>query len=174
MSNLEPSAPAQPELNQVYTTPGNPAQTEPAEDSLAHSQATANTTTTDKRVPTKQTSSIDEATPSSLGYGVHGAGPGEEARGGTHESVGRSNELDGNTQMRAPGEGDVRDVVMEKPGATGGQSDMASDLDRKKAEQAPMREEIKEQRRENVDVGGVLSNRGGPADPVDKGNYPNS
>ena len=149
MSNLEPSGPAQPELNQVYSTPGNPAQTEPAEDAQARSQATANTVGTDTRIPQKQTrlamildpcsgsqstdgpiSSIDEATPSSLGYGVHGAGPGEEQHGETHESVGRNKELDGDTQMRASGEGDVNEVVGRKPGATGGQSDMASDLDR--------------------------------------------
>ena len=37
-----------------------------------------------------------------------------------------------------------------------------------------MRDAIKDARREHVDVGGVLSNRGGPANPVGKGNYPNS
>lgn len=73
--------------------------------------------------------SIDEATPSSLGRGIHGAPPGEEAHGGTHESVGRHNELDGE-QMRAPGEGDVADIVDKKPGATGEQVDLAADLDR--------------------------------------------
>lgn len=45
---------------------------------------------------------------------------------------------------------------------------------RKKAEQAPYREQVKEQRKEEVDVGGVLGQRGGPANPVDKGGYPNS
>ena len=37
-----------------------------------------------------------------------------------------------------------------------------------------MREAIQEQRKENVDVSGVLSDRGGPANPVDKRGYPNS
>ena len=46
--------------------------------------------------------------------------------------------------------------------------------ERKKAEQAPAREAVKEERKENVDVAGVLGQRGGPANPVDKGNYPNS
>lgn len=45
---------------------------------------------------------------------------------------------------------------------------------RKKAEQAPLREAIKEQRAHDVDVGGVLGQRGGPANPVDKNNYPNT
>lgn len=45
---------------------------------------------------------------------------------------------------------------------------------RKKAEQAPMREAVKEKKQHDVDVGGVLGQRGGPANPVDKDNYPNS
>lgn len=69
--------------------------------------------------------------------------------------------------MRAPGEGEIADAVDHKAGATGSQPDLLSDLDRKKAEQAPAREEIKEQRSQGVDVGGVLGQRGGPANPVD-------
>jgi len=68
--------------------------------------------------------------------------------------------------MRASGEGDVKDVVDRKPGATGGEHSLTSDLDRKKAEQAPAREAIKEERREEVDVAGILANRGGPASSV--------
>ena len=43
--------------------------------------------------------------------------------------MGRHNEMDGQ-QMRAPGEGDIYDTVNQKPGATGTQKDLASDLDR--------------------------------------------
>lgn len=43
--------------------------------------------------------------------------------------MGRNKELDGE-QMRAPGEGEIATAVDEKPGATGGEHDMASDLDR--------------------------------------------
>lgn len=68
--------------------------------------------------------------------------------------------------MRAPGEGDVRDIVDRKPGATGSEASLTSDLDRKKAEQAPAREAIKEERKKEVDVAGILANRGGPATPV--------
>ena len=103
-----------------------------------------------------------EATPSSLGHGVHGAPAGEEARGLTHEDVGRHKELDGE-QMRASGEGDVASVVDRKPGATGGEGDLASDLDRKKAEQAPAREQRGEERRGEVDVQAVLKDRRAPA-----------
>jgi hypothetical protein len=45
---------------------------------------------------------------------------------------------------------------------------------RKKAEQAPYREAVKEGREQNVDVGGILGQRGGPANPVDKNNYPDT
>lgn len=45
---------------------------------------------------------------------------------------------------------------------------------RKKAEQAPLREAVKEERQHNVDVGGVLGQTGGPANPVGKDNYPNA
>lgn len=126
----------------------------------------------DQRIPQKQTTSIDEATPTSVARGVRGAPPGEEAAGRTDEDVGRSNELDAD-QMGAPGEGKIASAVDRKPGATGGETGLESDLDRKKAEQAPAREAAKEQRSQDVDVGGVLGQRGGPANPVDKEGYPN-
>ena len=66
--------------------------------------------------------------------------------------------------MRAPGEGEVYEQQFNKSGF-GEQQDLASDLDRKKAEQAEMRKEVKEQRDQDVDVGGVLGQRGGPAVP---------
>ena len=66
--------------------------------------------------------------------------------------------------MRAPGEGEVYEKQLNKSGF-GEQQDLASDLDRKKAEQAGLREEVKEQRQEGVNVGGVLGQRGGPSVP---------
>lgn len=46
---------------------------------------------------------------------------------------------------------------------------------RKKAEQAEDREAVKEERRQKVDVGAILSQRkSAPANPVGKDNYPNS
>jgi hypothetical protein len=116
----------------------------------------------DKRVPSEQAHSQSEATPTSVARGIRGAPPGEEAKGETHESVGRHKELDGE-QMAAPGEGKVADIVDRKPGATGAAPDLASDLDRKKEEQKEAREEIKTQKKEEVDVAGVLGQRGGPA-----------
>lgn len=75
--------------------------------------------------------------------------------------------------MAAPAESKIRNAVMEKPGATGTQKGMETDLDRKKKEQAPAREAIEAEKQKEVDVGGVLGQRGGPANPVDKGGYPN-
>lgn len=164
---------------------------------MADANALSSSVPVDQRVPTQQSSSADDATPSSLGYGVRGAGPGEEARGLRNEDVGRHKELDAD-QMAAPGEGSVYDAVAggSKSGASGEQHDLASDLDRypsstalratlervfityilrrKKAEQAPYREAVKESRAQNVDVGGILGQRGGPANPVGKDNYPNT
>lgn len=126
----------------------------------------------DQRVPSKQTSSSDEATPSSLGIGIHGAPAGEERHGQKQDSG-----LSGGTeaeQMRAPGEGEVNDAVQRKPGASGSQPGLETDLDRKKAEQAPLREKYEQEKEQNVDVAGVLGQTGGPANPVDKNGYPNS
>jgi len=39
MSGLDPKGPSQPSLNQAYTTPGNPATKEPAEEAQADANA---------------------------------------------------------------------------------------------------------------------------------------
>ena len=94
---------------------------------------------------------------------MRGAGAGEEEKGETEESMGRHNELDAE-QMGPPGEGKVASAV-RNAGIGGEQEDLASDLDRKKAEQAPAREAIKEKRGHDIDVGGILGQRGGPVNP---------
>jgi hypothetical protein len=127
----------------------------------------------DKRIPQEQNASIDDATPTSVARGIRDAPPGEEAKGWTQEDYGRHTELEAE-QMAAPGEGKVRDAVMEKPGASGQQKGMETDLEKKKAEQAPAREAVEAEKQEKVDVAGVLGQRGGPANPVDKDNYPNT
>ncbi|KAH9908562.1 hypothetical protein F4778DRAFT_351971 [Xylariomycetidae sp. FL2044] len=142
---MDPSQPAQPSLNTAYETKGNPVTSNPAEQRAA-AQHHSSGKPVEERFPTSQASGIDEAVPSSLGRGIRGAPPGEEQFGRTEEEAGRHRELEGE-QMRAPGEGDVADVVNRKPGASGSQPDLASDLDRKKAEQAEQREAVKEQRK---------------------------
>lgn len=113
----------------------------------------------------------DDATKTSMARGVRGAPPGEETSGHTQESMDRQ-ELDA-AQMGAPGEGKVASAVDRKPGASGHEQGFETDLDRKKAEQAPARQKEQEQKEHEIDVGGVLGQRGGPANPVDKDGYPN-
>lgn len=78
--------------------------------------------------------------------------------------------------MAAPGEGKVAAAVARKSGAdTGEEKGFEAGLERKKAEQAGQREEVVQRKREEVDVAGVLGQRGGPANPVDnEQGYPNS
>ena len=64
--------------------------------------------------------------------------------------------------MRAAGEGDVYKAQFDKTGF-GEQDDLAADLDRKKEEQAGMREQVHEQRSGDVSVAGALGQRKGPA-----------
>lgn len=75
--------------------------------------------------------------------------------------------------MGAPGEDKVIDAVNRKPGATGGEQGLETDLDKKKQEQSAAREKVQKEEQHEVDVAGVLGQRGGPANPVDKGGYPN-
>lgn len=70
-------------------------------------------------------------------------------------------------QMEVPGEGKVASAVKgEKSGSGGSQPGLESDLDRKKSEQAPMREAAQENQKKDIDVQGVLGQRGGSANPV--------
>ena len=108
-----------------------------------------------------------------MARGVRGAGPGEDPSTLTDQEQGISADVEAQ-QMRAPGEGEVASAVKNPSGGGGGERGLETDLDRKKAEQAELRAEKKEEGRKEVDVGGVLGQRGGPANPVDKGGYPNS
>jgi len=156
----------QPTAQQGYEASGNNATKDPSE-SLQSSKNTAAAKdghTTSQRNASDQNSASPTST--SLGRGIHGAPAGEEGKGHTEEAVGRHNELDGE-QMAAPGEGKVAHAVENKAGASGAEQGMETDLERKKREQAPAREANKEKRGSDVDVGGVLGQRGGPANPVD-------
>jgi len=147
---------SQPTQDQVYTTPGNPSTKNPSEAAQTSANANDPSEEVDQRIPEKQTSG-SQATASSLGRGIHGAPAGEEGKGKSDEDVGRHNELDGE-QMAAPGEGKVADAVAGRGGdgnVGGEQVDLASDLDRKKAEQAGAREEMKAKRSQGEDIGGT-------------------
>ncbi|KAI1762069.1 hypothetical protein GGR53DRAFT_468674 [Hypoxylon sp. FL1150] len=149
---MDPSGPAQPPKQSAYETQGNPVSSKPSElqqqrqHEHKHAQGGRSVEQRSPADTQSQSSGIGEALPSSLGYGIRGAPAGEERFGRTQEEVGRGQELEGE-QMRAPGEGDVASAVERKPGASGEQPDLASDLDRKKEEQAAKREAIKEDRK---------------------------
>ncbi|KAK5624964.1 hypothetical protein RRF57_000680 [Xylaria bambusicola] len=144
---MEPSGVLQPPQNAAYQTEGNAATLNPAEECAAHQRAHERPVT--ERPPETQSSSIKDAVPSSLGWGTHGTPAGEERLGRTQEEARRHRELEGE-KMRAAGEGQVADAVNRKPGATGSQPDLASDLDRKRNEQAEARNAIQEQRKYRV------------------------
>lgn len=108
-----------------------------------------------------------------MARGIRGAGPGEDPSTLSDQDKGLSADVEAQ-QMRAPGEGEVAEAVQNPSGGGGGQPGLESDLERKKREQAPLRREMKEVGEREVDVGGVLGQRGGPANPVDKGGYPNA
>ena len=69
--------------------------------------------------------------------------------------------------MAAPGEGKGAAAVERKSGASGAQPGLESDLDAKKAEQAPAREAAKADKKDDVDVGAALAGRGVPAGTTD-------
>ncbi|KAI8628245.1 hypothetical protein F5Y19DRAFT_438619 [Xylariaceae sp. FL1651] len=161
---MDPTGRAQPPLNASYEAEGNAVTSNPAEQRAA--QHHSHGRPVEGRIPETQSSGIEEATPPSLGQGVRGALAGEERFDRTQEEVGRHRELEGE-QMRAPGEGEVADAVERKPGASGSQPDLASDLDRKKREQADARRAVKEDRKYGmVSDGGTI--RGGVDTELDK------
>ncbi|KAH6637854.1 hypothetical protein C7974DRAFT_411313 [Boeremia exigua] len=177
MSALSPTGPAQPSQAQAYETPGNPASTNPSEDAAQSFNAADNSASVAQRVPQKQASDAAGHRNAKFeeGAGVHGAPPGEESKGLSHEDVGRHRELDGE-QMAAPGEGRVAEAVRkggEGMGGGGSEPSFTSDLDRKKAEQQEAREAIKQDRAGAARDGGLAGQTGGPANPVGQNNYPN-
>jgi hypothetical protein len=124
---MDPSGPPQPTKATAYETEGNAATSNPVEERSAEHQSHGRSV--DERLPTSTGPEQQQGQPSSLGYGIRGAPAGEEQYGRSEEEVGRHQELDGE-QMSAPGEGHVADVVRRKPGASGSEPDLASDLDR--------------------------------------------
>ncbi|KAI0406160.1 hypothetical protein F4802DRAFT_596518 [Xylaria palmicola] len=124
---MEPSGTPQPPRNAAYQEEGNPVTSNPSEQHASHHHGQGRPVA--EREPGDHASDVRDAVPSSLGWGRHGAPAGEERFGRTQEETGRHRELEGD-QMRAPAEGRVADAVERKPGASGSQPDLASDLDR--------------------------------------------
>ncbi|KAH8670796.1 hypothetical protein BX600DRAFT_433951 [Xylariales sp. PMI_506] len=141
---MDPTRPSQPPKAAAYTVEGNATTSNPEETrSMKHSEQER---VLEERLPGSRMYEEQEGMPQALGQGIRGAPPSHERYGSAAEqAAARSRELDGE-QMRPPGEGAVNDAVRRKPGASGSQPDLASDLDRKKAEQASKREAMKQAR----------------------------
>lgn len=98
-----------------------------------------------------------------MGRGIRGAGAGEDASELTDQEMGRSQDVNAE-QMEVPGEGKVASAVKGagKSGGGAGEPGLETDLDRKKSEQAPMREAMQGDQgggNKGVDVQGVLNSR---------------
>jgi len=152
---------AQPKVEDAYEAKGNAASKEPIESRHAAEHTKASS---DDVVEQREPDDLKDQKPkpSPLARGVHGAPPGVQDAKQSDYVLGESEELDA-PKMGPPGEGRVRDAVTHKQGASGSQPDLASNLDRKKAEQKPARDKIESERSKGFDVGGILGQRGGPA-----------
>jgi len=102
-----------------------------------------------------------------MARGVRGAVMDETSTGVTQEDEYRSREPEAE-QMAAPGEGKVQEAVSQHAGASGKEPGLETDLARKRAEQAPLREAKQEKKGNDIDVGGILGQRSAPGNPLDK------
>lgn len=162
---------AQPSNLDPYLQPENPVTRNPLEEKATeehvgrHEQGK---TTTTSQHNNAQSSGV----PTSLGRGVQGAGgpvDAQEARATARgeqeeQQTPQNDNVNADAALATLAEGDVAHAYQRKSGtqrAPGSgpaeEQDFASDLDRKKAEQAAARDETKEARQagQNVDGGGV-------------------
>ncbi|KAL6720815.1 hypothetical protein ACLMJK_002740 [Lecanora helva] len=136
---MDPQGPSQPSLNTAYDQPSNPAQSS-AEYTASQSTSAArqrSDPTAERRMPNDAIreggNDQSEATPTSVAYGVR------DASKDAGDSMGPPVSNTEGEQMRAAGDGDIA-AAQDKKHGFGEQSDLASELDRKKAEQARMKE----------------------------------
>lgn len=165
---MSSSAPQQPPTAAAYAQSNNAVSRNPAESSCTSSSSAADAAAPTEARRTASSSAPSTGVPTSLARGVHGTAAEEAGADNAASEV--EGGQDDQEQMAAPGEGAVADAVVDgrgKSGAAGaGGLGTEEDLGRKKAEQAPLREAITQERKHDVDVGGVLGQRGGPANPV--------
>ncbi|KAH6692506.1 hypothetical protein F5X68DRAFT_188170 [Plectosphaerella plurivora] len=120
-------------------------------------------------VPATQGNGIQDATSTSLGYGVQSSGPVDDTEAKNTKWVSREDAHSGPEnpnvdaeQLATLAEGKVADAVDRKsgtqraPGQTVVEDHYTGDLERKKQEQAEARQEIKQRRQAGVDVDGSL------------------
>ncbi|CAD6575846.1 MAG: hypothetical protein ASARMPREDX12_007597 [Alectoria sarmentosa] len=154
---MDPQAPSQPSIDTAYENPDNPADQTPSESknatSIGASQQRSDPTYERRElndtVGDRGSASQSEAMPSSLGYGAQDSG------GDAGESMGGPVSNQEGEQMSAAGDGDIA-VAQERKHGFGEQTSLTSDLDRKKAEQA----EIKDGRSNGGGGGGGVDVQG--------------
>ncbi|KAK1637868.1 hypothetical protein BDP81DRAFT_426082 [Colletotrichum phormii] len=175
---MSSSAPPQPPTSEAYKTASNPTTRTPAENAAAQGDATDRETAARDAVlgrtpfPQSQSRSVDDATPSSLGAGVHSSGPVDETerRNTAYVTEGsRGKELENPNveaeQMATLAEGKVADAVERKSGTqkVPGQEvvnvEFGSGIEEKKKEQQEARDAIKKARSEGADVDGGIGER---------------
>ncbi|KUI54482.1 hypothetical protein VP1G_01865 [Cytospora mali] len=156
-------AASQPSNIEPYIQQDNPVTKEPLERKIADANQSTESVRGADAVPATHTG---DGTFSSLGRGVRGGQPSDatETRntnpGRTSDEEPQNENVDAE-QMASAGEGKVAAAVERKSGTQKAPGDgevtfddYASDLDRKKAEQAEAREEIQQARKSGVDVDG--------------------
>ncbi|KXH64710.1 hypothetical protein CNYM01_02024 [Colletotrichum nymphaeae SA-01] len=171
---MSSSAPPQPPTSEAYKAPSNPTTRNPAENAAANDASDRESAARDAALgrtpfPQSQSRSVDEATPSSLGAGVHSSGPVDETERRNTAYVsegGSSRELENPNveaeQMATLAEGKVADAVERKsgtqkvPGQEIVNEEFGSGIEEKKKEQQEARDAIKKARSEGVDVDGGI------------------
>lgn len=154
---MDPQAASQPSIDTAYENPDNPADQTTSERKDATSTGASqqrSDPTYERREPNDTTgdrgsASQGEAMPSSLGYGA------QDSSGDAGESMGGSVSNQEAEQMGAAGDGDIASAQEKKHGF-GEETSLTSDLDRKKAEQAG----IKDERRGAGEGGGGVDVQG--------------
>ncbi|KAJ4385773.1 hypothetical protein N0V93_010204 [Gnomoniopsis smithogilvyi] len=155
----------QPSNVEPYLQPGNPATRNPLEQEVTEKLHGQGSRSTPGTTASAEQSQSQDGIPTSRGHGVHGSGPVDDQEAqATHvgDSQGRlENDSVNAEQMATLGEGKVADAVDRKSGTQqvpgsgpAEEQDFASDLDRKKAEQAEARDAIKAAKRDGVDADG--------------------
>ncbi|KAL9638044.1 MAG: hypothetical protein Q9164_001816 [Protoblastenia rupestris] len=170
---MDPSQPAQPSLNTAYSQPSNPAQSYSEHESST--TASASQQRSDPTYETRRDNDTErDAMPSSLGYGERDSrkDAGESVSTVTLQSafqqhseglflaMGQEVSNTEGEQMRAAGDGDIAKTQERKHGF-GEQGDLASGLDRKKAEQADIKNSRSEGGGGGVDVGAAIGGGSG-------------
>jgi hypothetical protein len=122
---MELSNSSQPRQQEAYNEAENPVSKNPSEVQSSHKHPSGYGAV-EKRGPEDQSTTIDDANPSSLARGVRGTGSDDQ------EVIPSSNENPDDQKLAPPSEGRVYDAVTKasRPGAGGQEPSLTADLDK--------------------------------------------